>query len=324
MLKYIYGKVFIRGEKMNSILHINKHKTDIVLIGEILIDVIETGTRQVTLFGGSPANITLNIRKLGKNPLLYACICKDHYGEYLLGQLEEHHVDTSLLRFEECSTTQVYINKSDSSPEVTFKRTSDYLLPYTSQLEEAIKEANILHFSYWGLSKMPSKEMLLKALKIAKQNGVLVGFDPNYHPDLETPESLSLDRIKDLMTYIDVMKPSLDDSIRMFGQGYTYEEYLKKYTDLGVKLVIMTLGKDGLIASYKGQIMKLPSLAKEVVDVTGAGDAFYAGLYSGLLEELPIQKAIKLGLACSAYNVKEIGALTNLPSALELQKQYNL
>ncbi len=171
---------------------------------------------------------------------------------------------------------------------------------------------------------MPSKEMILKALTIAKQNNVLVGFDPNYHPDLETEESLSLDRIKDLMKYIDIMKPSLDDSERLFGEGYTYEEYLKKYTDLGVSLVIMTLGKDGLIASYKGQIINLPSLATEVVDVTGAGDAFYSGLYTGLLNDFTNIKSIKLGLACSAFNVKEIGALTNLPNYQEIIKKYDL
>ena len=309
---------------MNSILQINHAKINIVLIGEILIDVIKTEGRQITLFGGSPANITLNMKKLGNEPILYACICKDQYGEYLLNPLKKHNVDTSLLRYEDCETTQVFINKSLDRPNVHFHRTSDYLLPYTKTLEDNIIHSNILHFSYWGLSKMPSKEMILKALTIAKQHNVLVGFDPNYHPDLETEESLSLDRIKDLMKYIDIMKPSLDDSERLFGEGYTYEEYLKKYTDLGVSLVIMTLGKDGLIASYKGQIIYLPSLATEVVDVTGAGDAFYSGLYTGLLNELSIIKSIKLGLACSAFNVREIGALTDLPNYQEIIKKYDL
>lgn len=309
---------------MKETLHIDPAKKDIVLIGEILIDVIQTGHRQVSLFGGSPANITLNLKKLGRNPLLYACLCEDYYGKYLKKQLEDHQVDMNLVRFEECETTRVYINKSQESPEVEFARSSDYLLPYTSQLEEAIKESNILHFSYWGLSKMPSKEMLLKAMQVAKEHGVLVGFDPNYHPDLENDESLTVDRIKDLMSYIDIMKPSLDDSVRLFGSGYSNKEYLKKYTDLGVDLVIMTLGKEGLIASYKGQVMEYPSMATNVVDVTGAGDAFYAGLYTGILEGFPIRKAIQLGLACSAYNVREIGALTKLPLAHDVLREFNL
>jgi len=309
---------------MNSILNTNKTKNDIVLIGEILIDVIRTESRQLTLFGGSPANITLNMKKLGNEPFLYACICQDHYGDYLLKQLENSHVDTSLLRFEDCETTQVFINKSLESPQVKFSRTSDYLLPYTTVLEEYIANSNILHFSYWSLSKMPSKEMILKALNVAKKHGVLIGFDPNYHPDLVSKESLSLEKIKELMSYIDIMKPSLDDSIRLFGEGFTHEEYLKKFTDLGVSLVIMTLGKDGLIASYNGQIIYLPSLATNVVDVTGAGDAFYSGLYTGILKGLSILRSIKLGLACSAFNVEEIGALTDLPNHQEIMKKYHL
>ena len=309
---------------MDSILKIDKTKNDIVLIGEILIDVIQTEDRKLALFGGSPANITLNMKKLGNDPLLYACICKDHYGEYLLKHLKNNNVNTTLLRFENCKTSKVFINKSLDSPEVIFQRTSDYLLPYTKTLEEKIANTNILHFSYWGLSRNPSKAMIVRALNVAKKNNVLIGFDPNYHPDLETKESLSVEKIKELIRYIDIMKPSLDDSIRLFGEGYTYVEYLQKFTDLGVSLVIMTLGKDGLIASYNGQIINLPSIATNVVDVTGAGDAFYAGLYTGLLKGLPIIKSIKLGLACSAANVEEVGALTNLSSYQEIIKKYQL
>lgn len=309
---------------MNSVLQLNNNKHDIVLIGEILIDVIQTESREVILFGGSPANITLNMKKLGTDPLLYANLCKDTHGDYLLRQLKHHHVNTSLCQFSECQTTKVYINKSFDTPVVKFQRTSDFILPYTQTLESHIKNTNILHFSYWGLSKSPSKETILKAINTAKQHNVLIGFDPNYHPDLETEDSLALDKVKQLMRYVDIMKPSLDDSVRLFGEGFTYEEYLKKYTDLGVSLVIMTLGKDGLIASYNGQIIKLPSYARTVVDVTGAGDAFYAGLYTGLLKGFSIIKAIKLGLACSASNVEEIGGLTNLPNHQDIIQKYHL
>ena len=165
---------------------------------------------------------------------------------------------------------------------------------------------------------------LLKVIEDALSHDVIIGFDPNYHIDLVTKNSISAENLKILISKVNIIKPSLDDSIRIFGPNYTTEEYLNKFIELGCDLVIMTLGKEGIIASYKGEIMKLPSVAETVVDATGAGDAFWSGLYTGIINNEKLVDAMKIGLACSAYNLLNVGAYSLIPSLEVIKEKYNI
>ena len=159
----------------------------------------------------------------------------------------------------------------------------------------------------------------MEAIDIAKENNVLVGFDPNYHPELDDENNSGFKLISEVMKKADIIKPSLDDSVRMFGER-TLDQYLNIYEEMGAKLIIMTLGKDGLIARYKGTNISLPSFANEVVDTTGAGDAFWTGLYAGVVTDQTILDAVRLGLQCSAFSLKEIGADIDFPDITVLKK----
>ena len=122
---------------------------------------------------------------------------------------------------------------------------------------------------------------------------------------------------------MDVIKPSVDDAERLFGYGTT-DEYIKKFIDLGAKLVIMTLGEDGLIASDGKETFKLDSIANEVVDTTGAGDAFWSGFYAAIIKGYDVKEAIKLGNASSAYKLKYTGAVVDFPSLEDLKEIYKI
>jgi len=296
----------------------------ITIIGEILVDEIynDSSSDIVVAFGGSPANIAMNMKNLGVDKIaFFGSVGDDLYGHSLLKDLNEQQIDISHITIQEKSTSKVRINKTDATPLPTFYRSADSEIYFTKELEETIKNSSILHFSYWPLAKEPSKSTILKALKVAKESNTLVGFDPNYHDALATEESISHDDLLDMLQYVDIIKPSLDDSIRLFGEGFTNEEYLLKFVDLGITFVIMTLGKDGVIAYYDGEIYRLPSMAKKVVDVTGAGDAFTSGVYTGILLNEDLNTILKFGSACSAYNLANIGSRSYLPHISEIKKE---
>ncbi|WP_238916960.1 PfkB family carbohydrate kinase [Clostridium sp. YIM B02555] len=65
----------------------------------------------------------------------------------------------------------------------------------------------------------------------------------------------------------------------------------------------MTLGKDGAIASNGLETIRFETLAKEVVDTTGAGDAFWSGFYTSIIKGYSIREALNLGFAVSAYKL---------------------
>lgn len=306
---------------------IEQKRFGITLIGEILVDEIynrSTGDI-VVVFGGSPANIAMNMSELGiPDVRFFGAVGSDYYGRTLLRDLTGKGIDTTNIAITDRSTSIVRINKTELSPIPSFYRSADYEIPFTSELEEAIKNSSILHFSYWPLSKQPAKDTILKAIAVAKRHHVLIGFDPNYHDALLSNDSMRPEEIQELLRHVDVIKPSLDDSERIFGMRLTPEQYLERYIALGIRLIVMTIGKDGLIAHYDGKTYRLPSLANQIIDATGAGDAFISGMYTGILRGESIESILKIGSACSAYNLMRVGGLSYLPPLDVLKEEYHI
>ncbi len=86
----------------------------------------------------------------------------------------------------------------------------------------------------------------------------------------------------------------------------------------------MTLGKDGVLVSNGKETMRSQTLAKEVVDTTGAGDAFWSGFYSAVVKGYTIKEAVQLGSAVSAFKLKYTGAVVELPSLEKIKELFEL
>ncbi len=130
---------------------------------------------------------------------------------------------------------------------------------------------------------------------------ILTGFDPNYRKILWKTSLDIEDVLKIVLPYVDIIKPSLDDCYHFFSTTKKDEKYyIETFHSLGVKYVVLTLGEKGATVSDGSKMMHLDSLATNVVDTTGAGDAFWSGLYIGLIEGYDIFTASKLGNAFSA------------------------
>lgn len=305
-------------------------KNDILTVGELLIDMIsadydENFDRNTyhRFFGGSPSNIAMNVKKLGIHSLVASCVGDDGLGTFLINHLLHAGIDTSLVQQVDESTSMVVVNKSQSTPIPIFYRGADYHITYTSELEEALVNSKIVHFSCWPISRTPVRNTIEKIIDTARENQILVCFDPNYHPMIWQKGEDGVEYVKSIISKVDIIKPSEDDAERLFGKD-TYENQIKKFLQLGAKLVIMTLGKEGAIISNGLETVQLNSLATEVVDTTGAGDAFWSGFYTAIIKGYTIRQALKLGFAVSAYKLKYTGAVVNLPTLEEIKELYRL
>lgn len=309
-------------------LDFKQKNNDLITIGEILIDMISedysdnfTGDTYQKYFGGSPSNIAMNMKRLGINSIIASAVGKDGLGEFLINHLHKVNMDTSFIQQVNHSTSMVLITKSKSSPIPIFYRDADYHLEFNDKLSQGIQNSKIMHFSCWPISKEPSRQTIERSMKEAKANNLLIGFDPNYHPKLWGNGKSGLDYIKSLLPYIDIVKPSEDDAVRLFGKD-TAENHLNHFIQLGAKLVIMTLGKNGAIVSNGKETLTFPSLATKVVDTTGAGDAFWSGFYAALIKGYTIRESLNLGFAVSAYKLKFTGAVVNLPKLEDINEMY--
>ncbi|SDB83847.1 fructokinase [Pelagirhabdus alkalitolerans] len=291
---------------------------DLLTMGELLVDMIAKDYSDQLVsgeferhFGGSPANIAMNVNRLGSRAKLVASVGQDSLGDYLVNQIKQSSLSARLIQRSQKSTSMVVVNKSKGTPIPIFYRGADYDLEMNQELESAIKESKIMHLSSWPISKSKSRYLIEQSISVAKKNKTMICFDPNYHSFLWDEED-GISYIKNLLKHIDIVKPSEDDAERLFGQD-THDNQIDKFHYYGVPFVIMTLGEKGAIVSINGDKKHFEAVSTEVVDTTGAGDAFWSGFYVGLTQNQTIEQALQLGFSVSAFKLKYVGAVVDLP-----------
>jgi fructokinase len=316
--------------RLDQVWELPEREYGVLTVGELLIDLIsadyeDTGEGAVYTrhFGGSPANIAMNLNKLGVRAQVASSVGTDRMGDFLTDRVRAAGLSTDLIQRVDHSTSMVLINKSKSSPVPVFYRQADHHLTYTEQLGEVLQRSAILHFSCWPISMQPARSSIEAMLEIAARHQLLIGFDPNYHPMLWPKDEDGVSYIRSIISKVDIVKPSDDDAARLFGED-TPERQVQKFLDLGAKLVILTRGEHGAIVSNGTEMIHLETMADEVVDTTGAGDAFWSGFYAGLLHKRTIAESLELGLAVSAYKLKHTGAVVDLPKLAEIKNQYGI
>lgn len=316
--------------KFDDKIHFSNRENDILTVGELLIDMIsseygdnfECNTYN-RYFGGSPANIAMNVKKLGINSIVASAVGSDSLGNFLISRVNDSGIDTGCIQQVDYSTSMVLITKSRNTPVPIFYRGADYHMTYTAEIEEAIKSSKIVHFSCWPISRLPVRETIEKVIEVARKNDTMVCFDPNYHPMIWEKGEDGVKYVKSIIGKVDIVKPSEDDAERLFGRD-THENQIEKFLMLGAKFVVMTLGSEGAIASDGDEIIKFNTMASEIADTTGAGDAFWSGFYAAIVKGYTIREALKLGFAVSAFKLKHIGAVVQLPKLEEIKAMYNL
>ncbi|CQR53951.1 carbohydrate kinase family protein [Paenibacillus riograndensis] len=301
---------------------------DVLSAGEMLVDFISEEDQNTAgqgtyhpFFGGAPSNIAMNISRLGIRPIVASAVGNDRLGFFLVESLKKAGIDTKCVQIVEDSTSLVLITKSTSTPVPIFYRAADYQLAYTPELEQAVLKAGFVHFSCWPISMEPSRQTINRVIEAAKRRGIPVCFDPNYHPQVWRKGEDGTAYVKKIISQADIVKPSEDDAERLFGRD-TPENQVQKYIALGAGLVIMTLGKDGAIVSNGQETARFETLAHEVVDTTGAGDAFWSGFYTALVRGATVREALRSGFAVSAFKLKYTGAVVPLPDLNIIQAEY--
>mgnify|MGYP001165975165 CR=1 FL=1 len=308
----------------NDFIPLQNKSIDLLAVGELLVDMISETYDDVVdsdtyhkFLGGSAANIAMNAKKLGLRSQVVSAVGNDGFGTFLIRKLQEAGVPTHGVQRTPHPTSLVVVTKSKATPVPIFYRGADYHLSFTPQLEQAVIDSKIIHFSCWPLSMPSSRSTIERVLELARKHNTLIGFDPNYHPMIWNEGEDGVAYVKSVIGKTDIIKPSEDDAERLFGKD-TPERQLEKFLRLGAKWVILTLGKAGAIVSNGSETMKIASAATDVVDTTGAGDAFWAGFYAGIVKGFSFKDAVMLGMKVSAFKLKHLGPVASFPTIEEM------
>lgn len=303
---------------------------DLLTIGELLVDMISNeygeelqGDGFTRFPGGSPSNIAINAGHLGIRSSIVSAVGKDGLGSFLIKHLQDAGLDTDGIQRIDAATSLVVLTRSKASPVPIFYRDADFHLTYEAKLESLLERSKAAHFSCWPVSREPSRHMIERVIKKARERGLLIGFDPNYHRMIWQPGEDGVQYVKSLISQVDIIKPSEDDAERLFGKDDPFNQ-IDRFLSLGARLVIMTLGEQGAIVSNGSVTVSFPTLATEVVDTTGAGDAFWSGFYAALLQGHTVRESLELGFAVSAYKLRYLGAVVGLPTLDSIKEQFGL
>ncbi len=290
---------------------------DLLVVGEVVIDLISAapvaGLEEAAAFqrllGGAAANVARNLAALGLRPALLACVGRDPLGRWAAARLAREGVDVDRLQWaDRAPTTLILVTRGTGTPDFLAYRGADRCLAL-----EGLPPGpppRWVHATGFALAAAPLRPGLLALLEAARARGLPISFDPNVHPRLwEGPEPMA-EGVARAVALADVVKPSRDDLARLFGAGVPVEEGIARLRAWGARHVVVTLGAKGALwVDPRGRARPFPAPAVEAVDVTGAGDAFWAGLIAARLDGMGMEAAVRAGLRAAAWKLARVGPL---------------
>ena len=191
---------------------------DVTAIGEILIDLTQTGVNEagVPQFsanpGGAPANVAVAASRLGARTALLGKVGNDGFGAYLRQVLSDNGVDSRGLRTGELHTTMAIVSV-DGNGERSFRfvRGADRDLPPEGVDEDEVLKSKILHFGSVSLTAGLSRNATIFAARAAHRRGGLVSYDPNYRPALWGSQAEASEWMTIPLPLVDILKASEEE-----------------------------------------------------------------------------------------------------------------
>lgn len=264
---------------------------DIVAIGEVLIDLTQTGTdgagvpQYAANPGGAPANLAVAAARLGASTALISKVGQDAFGRYLRKVMEENKVDVSALTVDEEQHTTMAVVSVDENGErdFTFYRDpgADSMLLKDEIPLGLLKEARFLHFGSVSLTREPARTTTLCAAETARALGAVITYDPNYRANLWPDRDTAIRRMRKPLDMVDILKIS-DEELPLLADTDNLEAGTAALAEHGIRLILVTLGPNGVFYRFGGKTGTVPGVPCTVGDTNGAGDTFFGAFLSRL------------------------------------------
>ena len=308
---------------------------DVIALGELLIDFTMNGQSEQgnNMFeacpGGAPCNVLALLNKMGKKTAFLGKVGQDQFGTLLKDTITEVGIDsTRLVMDPEVNTTLAFVHTfPDGDREFSFYRNpgADMMLSESDVDPEFIGQAKIFHFGTLSMTHDGVRAATKKAVQAARENGCLISFDPNLRPPLWSSLELAKEQMEYGFGMCDILKIS-DNEIQFVSGKEDYDEgiaYLQeKYQ---IPLILLTMGRDGSRAYYKGMRVQKPGFSVKAIETTGAGDTFCGSSLTYILEhdfdsltEEQLGEMLTFANAAAAIVTTKKGAIRSMPEREEV------
>lgn len=313
---------------------------DVIAIGELLIDFTMSGESEQgnNMFeacpGGAPCNVLAMLNKLGRKTAFLGKVGTDQFGVLLKNTLDQVGIGTSNLQMDsEVNTTLAFVHTfPDGDREFSFYRNpgADMMLTEDEIDPEFLKQTKLFHFGTLSMTHEGVRKATKKALDIAKENGLLISFDPNLRPPLWSSLDLAKEQMEYGFLFCDILKIS-DNEIQFVSGKEDYDEGIQYLQEkYHIPLILLTLGKDGSRAYYKDMRVERGGFKMNTIETTGAGDTFCGSALNYVLEygldsltEERLGEMLTFANAAAALITTKKGAIRSMPEKEEVLEIIN-
>lgn len=313
-------------------------KVDVTALGELLIDFTENGKSDQgnPLFeanpGGAPCNMLAMLKRLGHKVAFIGKVGNDFFGEQLKSAIREVGIDAAYLQMdEEVHTTLALVHTmADGDRDFSFYRNpgADMMLTEAEVPAELIRDSRIFHFGTLSMTHEGVRAATKKALKIAKESGAVISFDPNLRPPLWRSLEDAREQVLYGLGYCDVLKIS-DNEIQWLTGKADYTEGVhwigERFPE--IRLILVSMGKEGSRAYYGDVMVEVPAcLNRQTIETTGAGDTFCGCILHYVLEhglerlgQENLREMLRFANAAASIVTTRKGALRVMPTKEEVE-----
>lgn len=276
---------------------------------------------------GAPAITTSTMAKLGAKTAFVATVGNDSFGTSLIKRLAADGVDTACIeRLDEAMTGIAftsYRSNGDRSFIFNFKTAATAYLDPAYVDPDFIRSSRWLHISanVMAFSSM-TREAVIKAVDIAFSEGIPISFDPNIREEIMDQSSIQ-DLYGPVLEKASVIIPSLGELNWIFGNEKSEEQIITELLKGPCKFVIRKEGEKGstfFTADNELHMDAFPIDQDRIVDPTGCGDAFCAGVAYGFLQEWSLKDIAAFANAVGALTGTRMGAMEGIGNLDEVRK----
>ena len=310
---------------------------DVIPIGRIAIDFNPTDMNRPLsescnfnkYVGGSPANIAVGLARLGKKVGFIGTVSDDQHGDFVVDYFKKEGIDVSNVfrakHGEKIGLTFTEIKgPGDSSILMYRDNVADLELESEQISEEYICSAKAIVISGTALSKSPSREAAIKAMMLAKKNGVVVIFDIDYRPyTWKNSDEISIyySLVARQADIILGSREEYDLTEKITGVCSSDEESAALWHSYGAKIVIIKHGKDGSTAyTCDGEKYSIKPFPVQAMKGFGGGDGYASAFIRCLLEGWEIIDALEFGTASASMLISAHSCSEAMPTVEAVEK----
>jgi fructokinase len=308
----------------------------IVTLGEVVSDIYRDESESdielpfTARPGGAPANVAVAAARLGSEAAFIGSVGEDLFGDFILRALKAEGVDTSAVRRCEppTRTSLAFVEvAADGDRSFTFYRSdpaADELLSVEDVSQESLSGASFVNFGSIPLIRDPSRSAIRRAADLAEELDIPLAFDVNFREHLWKSPEAAREVVDPLLGRSRIIKMGDDELSPMLGTEDP-REAAEMLLGRGAALALISLGPDGAVYATPEFSGHVPAFeVDEILDATGAGDAFLAAALTHLSEsvwdEENVREATRRGTVAGAIACRAYGAMGALPTRDELER----